>query len=50
MTRYLKLFLLCAFAATLGGCASNADPEERDFFYSGWMKPNKPPAQRSVSY
>ncbi len=48
-----RIFLLCltlAFAASLGGCASNADPEERAFFYSGWLKPNKGGTARELSY
>ncbi len=51
MKRLCLLCLALAFAASLGGCASNADPEERAFFYSGWLKPNKSASTvRELSY
>jgi len=33
--------VLLGVVLSLGGCASQADPDERAFFYEGWWKPKK---------
>jgi len=41
----MRYFLAALFAMfLLSGCMS--DPEERTFFYGGWMKPEKSAEQR----
>lgn len=36
----MRYFAALLLLAVLTSCVS--DPEERDFFYSGWVNPNKP--------
>jgi hypothetical protein len=44
--RMCLLLLFASSALLLTGCASNASPEDRAFFYSGWVHPNsQPPGQ-----
>ena len=33
-------------ALLLAGCANDISPEDRDFFYSGWVHPNKAAEKR----
>lgn len=38
----MRYLLAALFVAVLfAGCASDLSQEDRDFWYSGWVKPNK---------
>ena len=35
-----RTLLLVALAAVCSGCTTDLDPEEREFFYGSWRRPN----------
>ena len=42
----MKRLPVLAVALLLTGCASDLSPEERDFFYTGWVHPERAAQQR----
>ena len=44
--RAMKYFFAFAMPLLLSGCASDLSPEERDFFYRGWVHPEKTAQER----
>lgn len=36
-----RLLLVLALAGLFSGCTTNLDPEEREFFYGSWRRPNE---------